>query len=96
MAACGLDIPVTGHPVVMYRVGRIVGQVEQRIEQANRHGDLAWFNTAFRQWRLRARSIGRGMSYAEARARLRRAMLGGEPELGTAELVAAVFPALPD
>jgi hypothetical protein len=91
-----LNVPVTDHRVVMSRVCAVVDMVEAKIERANRNGELAWFNAAFRQWRLEARAHGRVMTYSEARARLRRAVI----ERGLADvtfsdcLLPAVFPHL--
>jgi hypothetical protein len=46
-----------------------VKRVQDKIDEAQAAGDLAWFNSAYRSWRLEARRSGHGMSYAEARAR---------------------------
>jgi hypothetical protein len=89
-----LDIPITDHDVVMARVATVVELVERKIEEANRSGDLAWFNTAFRKWRLRARPLGRGMAYGEARARLRRAVFQNGAHRVSSELLPDVFPKL--
>ncbi|KWV60354.1 hypothetical protein AS156_29465 [Bradyrhizobium macuxiense] len=58
----------------MARVKSAVRHVQEVIDAANATGELAWFNTAYRAWRLDAKKIGSGMSYAEARARLRKAV----------------------
>ncbi|MBR0879650.1 hypothetical protein ACVMGC_001052 [Bradyrhizobium barranii subsp. barranii] len=94
-AAETLNVPTTPHAIVMERVAAVVQQVEAKIEQAHRNGELIWFNRAFRQWRLEARSRGRVMTYKEARARLRRAVIErGLSEQTISELLPAVFPGL--
>jgi hypothetical protein len=91
---CGVIL--TEHDVVMLRVSAVVRMVEAKIDEASQNGELQWFNRAFRQWRLEARSCGRVMTYSEARARLRRAVIKyGLSELTFSEwLLAAVFPGL--
>ncbi|KYK50078.1 hypothetical protein A1D31_22465 [Bradyrhizobium liaoningense] len=70
--AAHMGIAITEHETVLMRTRHAVAYVEERIAQAQAAGELRQFNRSFRQWRLTARSMGRGMSYAEARARLRR------------------------
>lgn len=72
--AAHVGIQITEHAVVLQRARAAVGYVEQQIEHAQATGELSWFNRAFREWRLLAKEQGRSMCYAEARARLRRAM----------------------
>jgi hypothetical protein len=67
-------IPLTNHDAAMARVKSAVRHVQEVIDAANATGELAWFNAAYRAWRLDAKKIGAGMSYAEARARLRKAV----------------------
>ena len=66
-----------------------------RSTQAQAAGELSWFNSAYRAWRLEAKQVGRGMSYAEARARLRknlfRQILSNEVQTGPYQ----IFPPLP-
>jgi hypothetical protein len=91
-----LKIPVTDHDVVMTRVAATVRLVEHKIEQANKRGELQWFNSAYREWRLHAESLGRVMTYGEARARLRRAVITqGLSSQTFRELLPMVFLALP-
>jgi hypothetical protein len=96
--AAHMNIPLTDHDTVMARVRTAVQFVAESIDEAHAHGELAWFNTAFRAWRLEAKSVGRSMTYAEARARLRRVVtqrvLAGECHEVPAELLPAIFPAL--
>jgi len=68
-ASGDLDIKLTEHDAVMLRVRAATKRVRDLLVQANARGDLAWFNSAFRVYRL-AR-LG-PMNYVEARARLRR------------------------
>jgi hypothetical protein len=67
-------ILLTNHDAAMARVKSAVRHVQEVIDAANATGQLAWFNAAYRAWRLDAKKIGAGMSYAEARARLRKAV----------------------
>jgi hypothetical protein len=95
--ALRLGVAVTEHEVVMQRVAAVVEQVERKIEEASQNGELQWFNRAFRQWRLQARSYGRAMTYGEARARLRRAMVEqGLSQQTFGELLPTIFPKLPE
>ena len=68
------NILLTNHAAAMARVKSAVRHVQEVIDAANATGQLAWFNAAYRVWRLDAKKIGCGMSYAEARARLRKAV----------------------
>ena len=72
--ASGWNIPLTTHDAAMARVKSSVRRVREMIDAANASGELAWFNAAYRAWRLDAKKVGTGMSYAEARARLRKAV----------------------
>ncbi|MDA9473881.1 hypothetical protein XI03_04995 [Bradyrhizobium sp. CCBAU 65884] len=67
-------IPLTDHDAALARVKSAVRHVQEVIDAANATGELAWFNAAYRAWRLDAEKSGAGMSYAEARARLRKAV----------------------
>ena len=69
-----MNLSLTDHETIMQRARMAVEYVEGRIAEAQAAGDLRWFNCAFREWRLAAKARGRTMSYAEARARLRRAI----------------------
>lgn len=93
------DISLTGHNAAMVRVRDAIEQVESRLSDANRRGDLAWFNTAYREFRQRSRGTGIGMSYHTARARLRneaikQLIVQGVSRL-TSDLSARIFPRLP-
>src|SRR5580693_5712802 len=57
---------------LLLRARSAVNYIEQKIDEAQAEGQLSWFNQAYRAWRLQAKQHGRSMSYAEARARLRR------------------------
>lgn len=67
-------IGLTSHDAALARVRSGLQQVEVRIREANRRGDLKWFNSAYRAWRLEAKKSGQGMSYTEALVRLRKAV----------------------
>ncbi|UGY12504.1 hypothetical protein HAP48_0028205 [Bradyrhizobium septentrionale] len=93
--AAHMGIALTEHDTVLARARTAVAYIEQRIAQAQAAGELAWFNSAYRAWRLEAKQQGRGMSYAEARARLRqnifRQILTNEVQTGPHH----IFPPLP-
>jgi hypothetical protein len=98
-AAQRMGVQMTPHSVVMQRVRIAVTEVQKIIEAANASGELSWFNRGFREWRLEAKQHGRYMSYAEARARLRRvvfvAVLQGDVTSFGAALLPKIFPLLP-
>jgi hypothetical protein len=70
--AAHMGIQLTEHDTVLLRARSAVNYIEQKIDEAQAAGQLSWFNQAYRAWRLQAKQHGRSMSYAEARARLRR------------------------
>ena len=91
-----MNVALTDHDLIMQRVRMAVEYVEGKIAEAQAAGELRWFNRAFREWRLEANARGRTMSYAEARARLRRAIYRQilfSEFCGIASM-AAVFPTL--
>ncbi|MCP3471372.1 hypothetical protein NLM33_13630 [Bradyrhizobium sp. CCGUVB1N3] len=98
--ARGWNIPLTNHDAAMARVKSAVRHVQEVIDAANATGQLAWFNAAYRAWRLDAKKIGSGMSYAEARARLRKAVTKRLITLDVLDcsetLLREIFPALQD
>ncbi|WP_063685579.1 hypothetical protein [Bradyrhizobium stylosanthis] len=89
---------LTNHDAAMARVKSAVRHVQEVIDAANATGQLAWFNAAYRAWRLDAKKIGCGMTYAEARARLRKAVTKRLITLNVLDcsetLLAEIFPAL--
>lgn len=93
--AAHMGIVITDHATVLQRTRAAVAFVEQRIDEAQAQGELKWFNAAYRSWRLEAQRQRRGMSYAEARARLRRNIFrqlqSNEGQIGPDQL----FPPLP-
>ena len=96
LAGDRLNLALTDHETIMTRVRMAVEYVESKIAEAQAAGELHWFNRAFREWRLEANARGRTMSYAEARARLRRAIYRQilfSEFCGVASM-AAVFPQL--
>ena len=72
--AARMNVTLTDHADVLHRASAAVAFVENHIREAEANGELRWFNQAYRTWRLAAKAEGRTMSYAEARARLRRQM----------------------
>jgi hypothetical protein len=72
--AARMNITLTDHADLMVRAQAAVGFIESHIREAEANGGLRWFNQAYREWRLAAKAEGRSMTYAEARARLRRHM----------------------
>jgi hypothetical protein len=94
-AADQLGVVLTEHDVVMERVHAVVRTIDDAIERARQNGELHWFNATFRQWRLAARSQGRVMTYSEAKARLRRAVIRlAVSEQTFCEQLPAIFPKL--
>jgi hypothetical protein len=92
--AARMNITLTDHADVLHRASAAVAFVESHIREAEAKGELPWFNQAYRTWRLAARAEGRSMTYAEARARLRRRMFR---EALSSEFVAvskSIFPPL--
>lgn len=91
-------ITLTNHYAAMARVQSAVRRVEETIGEANARGDLAWFNSAYRDWRVEAKKVGRVMSYTEALARLRREVTKRLITLDIldigADLLPSVFPDL--
>jgi hypothetical protein len=93
--AAHMGIAITDHATVLMRTRSAVAYIEDKIVQAHASGELQWFNSGYRAWRLEAKRHGRGMSYSEAKARLRqkifRQVLLGEGQTCSQEL----FPPLP-
>jgi hypothetical protein len=90
-------IMLTDHDAAMARVHASVDRVAAMLDEAQANGGLKWFNRGYREWREAARAKGLGMSYAEAKARLRRALVvraakGGEMELAPSLLAEIVPP----
>lgn len=70
--AARAGLRLTAHASVIKRVSEAARRVDRALSAANAAGELAWFNRAYRDYRLRG---GRRMSYSGAKARLRRAMV---------------------
>jgi hypothetical protein len=74
--AASQGVKLTEHATVMKRVGPAVGRVNDALRLANGRGELAWYNRAYRLYRLqKAERGGPILSYQKARVRLRCAML---------------------
>ena len=98
-AAADMKLHLTKHDDIMQRVESAVAHVKKTLEQAQRTGELQWFNRAFHDFRLRARTCGHPpMSYGQACARLRRVIvqraLAGEPADSGVSILPLVFPEL--
>ena len=93
------EIVLTRHEAAMERVHVAVERVATQISESNASGELAWFNVAYREWRLEATKFGLGMSYAEALARLRKEVTKRLIRLNKLDLredlLPNIFPALP-
>jgi hypothetical protein len=92
--AAHMSIILTDHDTVLLRARAAVAYIEGKIAEAQAHGELSWFNRAYREWRLQAQQQGRSMSYAEARARLRLKMFQQILVGPDQEVSAALFPPL--
>jgi hypothetical protein len=96
LAAARANVLLIDHDTIMERVRSAVDYVEGKIVEAQAAGELRWFNQAYRAWRLEAKAQGRVMTYAEARARLRRVIyrqiLFGEA--GEIAVIPKLFPSL--
>jgi hypothetical protein len=93
--AARMNITLTHHADLLIRAKAAVDFIENHIAHAEAKGELRWFNQAYRAWRLAAKEEGRSMTYAEARARLRRHMF--REVLLTSEFVRvlnSIFPPL--
>jgi hypothetical protein len=74
-AACTLGIALTDHATVLARAKAALARIEAGMAWAQRSGALSEFNREYRRRRLEAQGRGaRFMGYAQATARLRRAM----------------------
>ena len=98
-AAADMKLHLTKHDDIIQRVESAVAHVEKTLKQAQRSGELQWFNQAFRDFRLLARTFGHPpMSYGQACARLRRVIvqraLAGEPADSGVSISPLVFPEL--
>jgi hypothetical protein len=74
-AACSLGVALTDHATALARAKFAVARIEAGIAWAQRSGVLHEFNQEFRRRRLEAQGRGEQfMGYAQATARLRRAI----------------------
>ena len=92
--AAHMNVILTEHDIVLARAKAAVRHIRDKIAAAQAKGELRWFNKMFRQWRLNAKPFGRSMTYAQARARLRRNMF--HAVIGRDDNPPEVFPALPN
>lgn len=93
-AAQTMGVTLTEHAIVVKRAGVASLRIRDALKEANQSGELAWFNQAYRDYRLQ-RQGGRAINYAAARARLchamaRRLVLVEKVDFGP-EMIAEVF-----
>ena len=70
-------MPVAVHHVAIQRAGASVARIDATLAEAQRRGDLASFNQAYKARRAAAQARGCGfMPYAQALRRLRQAVAG--------------------
>jgi hypothetical protein len=93
-AAARLKIPLTAHAVVAQRATEAVGKIDGALTEAQRRGDLAFFNSSYRARRQAAQAAGRTfMPYGQALRRLRIAVASVAANGGavTRSLMSSVF-----
>jgi hypothetical protein len=87
-----LGVPITSHATVLERASAAVQRIREGLSWAQRTGTLAAFNDEFRRRRLQAKAAGHDfMSYAQARAKLQRALAAVAAGRPTRALIAEVF-----
>jgi hypothetical protein len=91
-AAERLNIPLTDHQTLLLRTQSAVAYIDERLAEAQANGSLRFFNQYYRAWRIEAKLQGRSMTYAEARARLRRSLYR---QIASGEPSEVAFPRLP-
>lgn len=67
-------VKLTEHATVIKRASAAANRIRETLNIANGRGELAWFNRAYRAYRLQVQGKGKPINYAAARARLCRAM----------------------
>jgi hypothetical protein len=92
-AASKAGIVLADHATVLVRAEAAVAKISIRLDQAQKTGVLHAFNAEFRRRRLEATEQGTGfMSYRQARARLRRALIEiAATGIAPASIVKTVF-----
>jgi hypothetical protein len=93
-AARELGVTLTAHDVVISRAKAATARIENALSEAQRRGDLQFFNAEYKRRRAEAAAAGKGfMSYGQARARLQRAIADVAATGGTVTpaLLASVF-----
>lgn len=88
-------VKLTEHATVIKRASAAAARIRETLNVANGRGELAWFNRAYRAYRMQIQGRRKAMNYAAARARLckamaRRLVLVQQVDFG-AELLAEVF-----
>jgi hypothetical protein len=93
-AAARLHVALTDHETVAQRVTEAVERIDTHLTEAQRRGDLAFFNSSYRTRRVAAQAAGLSfMSYAQALRRLRIAVAQAAANGGqcTRSLMLSVF-----
>jgi hypothetical protein len=91
LVAGQLGFTINDHDSILLRARAAVSFIDERLIVAQQTGQLRFFNQAYQRWRLDAHALGKGMSYAEARARLRRSLY---QQIAAGEPAELRFPAL--
>ena len=87
-----LGVALTEHAIVLTRASAAIERIEAALREAQRRGDLKFFNAEYKRRRAQAAAAGKGfMSYGQARARLQRAIAGAAATGVTPALIASVF-----
>jgi hypothetical protein len=92
-----LGVALTEHAIVLTRASAAIERIEAALREAQRRGDLKFFNAEYKRRRTEAQAAGKGfMSYGQARARLGKAIAGAAAATDVAAmpmpaLIASVF-----
>jgi hypothetical protein len=93
-----LGVAVTEHAIVLKRASAAIERIEAALREAQRRGDLKFFNSEYKRRRGAAVAAGQTlMSYGEARARLHKAVASAAASGGTMTrtLIESVFGKMP-
>jgi hypothetical protein len=76
-ASAALGVQLVEHSAAVQRAESLVAKLDARIAQAQRAGDVGFFNREYKRRRQQAQAEGRPfMPYRAAKARLRKALVG--------------------
>jgi hypothetical protein len=93
-AARHLGVPLTEHRVVLGRASTAAARIESALREAQRRGDLRFFNAEYKRRRTAAAAAGQSfMSYGRARTRLHKTIATVAASGGTVArtLIESVF-----